>query len=160
MSINDKIIARANSLYQDEFERFQAAKAVTISYFWTTYGILALAPILAWCLPASHAAISYIVLFPVFVGNSIGNLWLKKTVTRPKINFVRYTWGWEWAFMSIIIVAWLLGMFRSEVLDLSSYAVVFIGAAVGIGLTIALYPVLTGWQRKRDHKRLDAEQDD
>lgn len=160
MSINDKIIARNDSLYADEFERSQAAKAGTVSHFWTTYGILALAPILAWCLPASHAGLSYLVLFPVFAGSIIGNSWLKKTVTRPKINFLRYAWGWEWVFMVIILVAWLPGILRPADFDLYSSVGALIGAAVGVGLATALYPVLTGWQRKRDEKRLNADAED
>lgn len=160
MSINDRIIARNEALYKDEFERAQAAKAGTISFFWSSYGILILAPILAWTLPASHAGLSYLVLFPVIVGSIIGNSWLKKTVARPKINFLRYAWGWEWVFMIIILVAWLPGMWRPDDFDLSSYSGGFIGAAVGVGLAIALYPVVTGWQRKRDERRIESELED
>ncbi|MEJ5997120.1 hypothetical protein [Corynebacterium sp. H130] len=160
MSINDRIIARNEDLYNDEFERAQSEKAGMLSFFWSSYGILILAPVLAWSLPASHAGLSYLVLFPVFAGSIIGNSWLKKTVARPKINFFRYVWGWEWVFMIIIVAAWLPGLVRPEEFDLSTYTGGIIGAAVGLTLAVTLYPVVTGWQRKRDERRIERELED
>lgn len=161
MSINDRIIARTEGFYADEFEKAQANRAAVVSYYWMNYATLALAPLLAWFLPSNLIYLSFLVLIPPMIGQFSGNSWLKRRVARPKIRNMKYLWGWEWAFIVAVIVAWLAAMARAQGGgDLSNNAGSIIGAMVGAGIAWAIIPLVTGWQRKRDLKRLESEAED
>ncbi|QGU02402.1 hypothetical protein CKALI_07700 [Corynebacterium kalinowskii] len=161
MSINDRIIERTENFYADEFEKAQANRSAVVTQYWFNYVNLALAPVLAWLLPREYSYVSYLVLIGPIIGLIAGNSWLKKSVARPKIHGLRYLWGWEWALMVAIIVAWLAGLFRAEGGDNWSYnAGAMIGALVGATAAIIAIPLVSGWQRRRDLKRLNAEAED
>lgn len=161
MSINDKIIARTEGFYADEFEKAQANRAGVVSYYWMNYATIALAPLLAWLLPGNLTYLSFLVMIPTFIGQIFGNSWLKKTVARPTIRNMNYLWGWEWAFIVAVMAAWLAGMIHAQGGgDTTSRASSVIGAMVGASIAWALIPLITSWQRKRDLKRLDSQAED
>lgn len=161
MSINDRVIVRTEAFYADEFEKAQANRSAVVSYYWMNYANLAIIPVIAWILPADRAYFAILLLIAPFVGQAAGNSWLKKSVARPKIRNMKYLWAWEWAFIAAIILTWLAAMNRDMVGgDLSSHLGGFIGAVIGVTIAVIAVPIVSGWQRKRDLKRLEADAED
>ncbi|MFV8394212.1 hypothetical protein [Corynebacterium hindlerae] len=160
MTLNDRIIARAESFYTDEFERAQLHKSATAGMYWTNYLSLAMAPLLAWLLDGRQAYLSFLALIPISIGTFTSTKWLSRTVPHPKLSNFRHLWSWEWAFIVAVIVAWIAALISNNA-GAPFYANGTVtGAIAGFVAVMLITPLYTGWLRKRDQRRLESELED
>lgn len=158
MSINDRIVARTDSLYADEFERAQAHRSSTIQTLWMVYLTLTIAPIIAWCIEGPLAYLSFLPMLPAAISGLISSNWLRKQVASPAKAGLSRTMPWELAWAGGVIVAWMTGLCRSMGQDFSYGAT--IGAVIDVALVAFLAPRLAKLRHAKDVTRLNAELED
>ncbi|MFH6889660.1 MULTISPECIES: hypothetical protein [Corynebacterium] len=143
---------------RDEFERETFYKAYAISAPPAQFLEFVVAAILAWVLPGQMSMLSFLVIVPSVLGNTIGTTWLRKRVAAPLV-------GRNWSAMAIYfipIIAMIAGTAFNAYAPADGHipSAYLAGAAVGAITVLILAPFIRRYQHRRDQARLDAELDD
>lgn len=142
----------------DEFERETFYKAYAISAPPAQFLEFIVAAILAWVLPGQMSLLSFLVIVPSVLGNTIGATWLRKRVASPLVS---RTWS-AMAVYLIPIIAMIAGTAFNAYTPTDGHNpfAYLAGAAVGTITVLILAPFIRRYQHRRDQARLNAELED
>lgn len=157
MGIATGVLRSYEALAEDEFEldgmlRFAAVRAAVADV-----GVVLVAAVLIWALPAKYALLSCLAVVPQLVGNLVASLWYQQHHAVPAIR------GRRTDVLSILgwIAALVLccGVFRRAWLDSSPTVAIALLAFVAVW---CLYKVFgqqkyASWLRKKDERRLSKQ---
>lgn len=157
MSNNDFIIERAESYYQDEYEKLVMHRSNTLAVHYNSMLALLLAATLAWALPGMLSFWSFAALVPTVLSSFLASRWLTQHIPRPVAKIAKTTTA-EWIIIAGMTIMWLVGLWNNAFGSNASSGVgQIVGVIVGASLAIFLLPLVTKRRRKRDQERLDAE---
>lgn len=83
-SMSDHIVELYEKSVDDEYERKILHQSSTIANYITGYSTIIAAAIVAWFLPGKAAYLSFLFPLAVFVGQQMGQRWMRQRVPAPR----------------------------------------------------------------------------
>ncbi|WP_448851214.1 hypothetical protein [Corynebacterium sp. 335C] len=157
----DGFIASSESMFDDEFQRAQFHRSMTVGMYAAGMAAPFVAAMLVLYLPREVSLLSILALVPTYVGEIAASSWLRRSVPRPKKPSVNRT---HMVVIGIGVVLWIAAFVwraSDSAADLAPTAfVALIGAAIGVALIMAIVPWLARTMHRRDSEAIDRRLDE
>lgn len=159
-TIGDGVIATAEGMFDDEFQRAQYHRSMTVGMYAagmvSPFAAAGLVPFL----PREAVALAILAFAPVILGELAAATWLRRSVPRPrklKINRAQAVVQAIGVALLIAAVVWRISNTTADLVPTAAGAAA--GAAAGIALVALFAPRVARAMHRRDTEAIDRRLD-